>query len=197
MKVIGLAFCLSLAASGAGAADYADPDWPCLQPRVETLSAGLMWPNPVTPMPLPASATELVSVLSLRRVDMTQADTAIQAFLASQPSVDAQLIGNIFMGVFDTLSKDRHRLITGIVKYSQGQTDLATHIDAARTEIETLMATPAPDFDKVDKLEEQIDWDERIYKDRTKSLTYVCETPVLLEKRLYALAQLLIKYVPQ
>ena len=51
------------------------------------------------------------------------------------------------------------------------------------------------DFDTVDKLEEQLDWDERIYRDRAKSLTYVCETPVLLEKRLFALAQILQKFV--
>ena len=36
-----------------------------------------------------------------------------------------------------------------------------------------------------------MDWDERIHTDRQRSLTYVCETPVLLEKRLYAIAQLL------
>ena len=55
-----------------------------------------------------------------------------------------------------------------------------------------LMAAEKPDFDKVDALEAQADWDERIYTDRAKSLTYVCETPVLLEKRIYAIAQMLL-----
>ena len=36
------------------------------------------------------------------------------------------------------------------------------------------------------------DLQERIFDDRAKSLTYVCETPILLEKRAYALAQLLL-----
>ena len=59
------------------------------------------------------------------------------------------------------------------------------------------MAAEAPDFDRVDQLEEQIDWDERIYHDRARSLTYVCETPVLLEKRAYAIAQILLKTLPK
>ena len=53
------------------------------------------------------------------------------------------------------------------------------------------MKKAEPDFDRVDALEVQLDWDERIYADRQQSLTYVCETPVLLERRLYAIAQLL------
>ena len=57
--------------------------------------------------------------------------------------------------------------------------------------MDSLMQGTDPDYDRVDALEEQVDWDERIYTDRQRSLTYVCETPVLLEQRLYAISKLL------
>jgi hypothetical protein len=57
------------------------------------------------------------------------------------------------------------------------------------------MASEAPDYDRVDALEEQLDWQQRIYRDRAQALTYVCETPVLLEKRTFALAQALARHL--
>lgn len=53
------------------------------------------------------------------------------------------------------------------------------------------MAQAEPDYDRVDALEEQVDWDQRIFTDRQKTITYLCETPTLLEKRLYAISQML------
>jgi hypothetical protein len=46
-----------------------------------------------------------------------------------------------------------------------------------------------PDFDAIDKQEEQLDWDTRIFQDRQQALSYVCETPVILEQRVFALAR--------
>ena len=39
------------------------------------------------------------------------------------------------------------------------------------------------------ELEQQRLWDIRIYEDRERSLTYICEQPVLLEQRVFALAR--------
>ena len=39
------------------------------------------------------------------------------------------------------------------------------------------------------KVEEKLLWDTRIFDEREQSLTYVCESPVLLEQRLFALAR--------
>ncbi|MEM6933245.1 MAG: hypothetical protein AAF526_06590, partial [Pseudomonadota bacterium] len=50
------------------------------------------------------------------------------------------------------------------------------------------------DYDALDALEEREDkmiWDTRIYQERNKSLIYVCESPVILEKRVFALARMI------
>ncbi|MDP3959081.1 MAG: hypothetical protein Q8Q26_03240 [Pseudorhodobacter sp.] len=201
MKAVQLGLCLALIAVqmpvAASAADFSDPNWPCIQRKVETLSPGLMWPDSISAAPLDPSARDLVAALALRRVGLDAAEERIRAFSESPPGADAQVLGNVFLGVFDKLNSDRRRLIDGIARYAHSQTALAARIDSARTEVETQMAATAPDFDRIDLLEEQIDWDERIYQDRARALSYVCETPVLLEKRAYAIAQLLLKYVPQ
>ncbi|WP_026621712.1 hypothetical protein M728_001724 [Ensifer sp. WSM1721] len=193
---LGLALCLTQALGTAGAVDFSDPDWPCIQRKVEKLSASLMWPAPVTRTPLPPAANDLVEVLSLRRVSLEEAGALIQTFVEKTAPVDDRLLGNIFYGVFENLSGNRQRLIAGIARYSRSQIALAARIDEARVEMAKLTGEAKPDFDRIDKLEEQIDWDERIYRDRSQALTYVCETPVILEKRAYAIAQLLLKHMP-
>ncbi|MCM2398173.1 hypothetical protein NBH19_19055 [Rhizobium sp. S95] len=196
MKIARLALFLALVPAATGAADFSDPDWPCIQRKVENLSPGLMWPTPVTRTPLPPEAADLASLLALRRVNLEEAEMQVRAFLEKTPAADVQLLGNIFYDAFDKLAEDRHRLISGIARYSRNQIALSKKIDNSRTEMAKLTSEKSQDFDRIDKLEEQIDWDERIYKDRSQALTYVCETPVIIEKRAYAIAQLLLKQVP-
>ncbi len=196
MKAMHLGFLLALFPGLVAAADFSDPDWPCIQRKVENLSPGLMWPHPVTRTSLTPEAEELAAVLALRRVSLEEAETHIRTFLEQQ-AADAQLLGNVFHAVFDRLSADRLRLIGGIARYSHSQIALSQKIEAERSEMAKLTAEKTPDFDRIDKLEEEMDWNERIFLDRSRALTYVCETPVLLEKRAYAVAQLLLKHLPQ
>uniref|UniRef100_A0A2A3JU97 Uncharacterized protein n=1 Tax=Alloyangia mangrovi TaxID=1779329 RepID=A0A2A3JU97_9RHOB len=185
---------LSLAAAPALAADFADPSWPCVQRKVETLSPGLMWPEPL-PDAKPEGTTgaavkELAELLSLRRVDLETARTELAAFTRSEGDA-MPLMAAVFSGVFDRLSHRRTRILKGIGKFSHGQIELSEKIDAARAEMDAQMALEAPDYDRVDALEEQIDWDQRIFTDRQHTIRYLCETPQLLEQRLYAIAQML------
>lgn len=190
---------LALAAP-AQAADFADPTWPCLQRKVANLSIGLMWPHPVEPVEMAPDMTRDVKVLAenmaLRRVPIETVQALVTDFVATHDA-DTALLGTVFEQVFTPLAKRRGQVIQGIEKFSLSQIAMTERIDQARADMDQLMAADAPDFDKVDQLEEQIDWDQRIYTDRQKSLTYVCETPVLLEKRLFAIAQMLMAAVDE
>ncbi|WP_331376337.1 hypothetical protein [Sinorhizobium chiapasense] len=192
----GLALCLTQAPGFADAADFSDPDWPCIQRKVENLSASLMWPESIAPVALAPAATELVEVVALRRVTLEEAEAHVRAFVEKNAPVDGQLLGNIFLAVFDKIADTREKLIAGIARYSRSQIALSSRIDGGRVEMAKLTREKDPDFDRIDRLEEQIDWDERIYRERAQALTYVCETPVLLEKRAYAIAQILLRQMP-
>lgn len=184
------------------AATFDDPTWPCQQRKVEALSLGLMWPGAGAVESesgagtgLPPEARDLAGRLELRRTSLEEADQLVAAFTESHPGATAELMEAVFTDIFERLGKRRSKIIAGIGRYSTKQIELAKKIDATRAEMDEIMARDDPDFDRVDQLEEQLDWDERVYHDRARSLTYVCETPVLIEKRLYALAQILLKHV--
>lgn len=197
MKINILAMALLMAPGLALGAESTDPDWPCVQRKVESLSLGLMWPLPVTKAELSPDAKSLAGKLALRRVSLDDAQALITAYVADHPGTTADDLGNIFTAVFDKIGKDRKRVIGGIASYAHSQVALAERINTARSEAETLSDAATPDFDRIDLIEEQVAWDERIYTDRERSLTYVCETPVLLEKRLYAIAQMLQAALPK
>ena len=197
-RIIPLPMTLLLAALAlpAGAADFADPTWPCIQRKVETLSLGLMWPAPVEAGALPddpalrAEIEELAGYLSLRRVEVADLEPRIKAFAEAHDG-DSVLLGHVFARTFDALTKRRSRIIGGIGDFSLSQIALAEKIDAARAEMDALMEKEAPDYDRIDALEEQLDWDQLIYTDRQRSIQYLCETPTLLERRLFGIAQML------
>ena len=197
MKILcnlSMALALSVATTQALAADFSDPTWPCIQRKVERLSLGLMWPEPAEAITLSdtqkPAVKELAAALSLQRVDMEYAGQLVADF-AQAHGTQRDLMQAVFSEVFDTISKRRTRIINGIGNVSTGQIALAERIDATRSEMDRLMDADAPDYDAVDALEEQLDWDDRIYRERQQSVTYLCESPVLLEKRLFALASLL------
>jgi len=104
----------------------------------------------------------------------------------------------LFRTVFERINEERSSIIAGIGRYAQKQTALSERIDTQRDEIVTLDGNPDKTNDEWDKLEEMQDilvWDERIYKERAQSLTYVCETPVLLEKRAFSLARKMAEHL--
>ncbi|WP_299671983.1 hypothetical protein [uncultured Roseobacter sp.] len=189
-------------ALSAQAADYSDPTWPCVQRKVETLSLGLMWPHPLDPEAAPisdamkADVIELAGYLSLRRVELESLQPRVAAFAETYDG-DPEALGLVFSEVFDTLSKRRSRIMTGIEDFSLGQIALADKIDSLRMEMDTIMSTDEPDFDKVDMLEERLDWDQVIYTDRQRNIAYLCETPTLLERRLFSIAQMLNQSVQE
>ena len=44
-------------------------------------------------------------------------------------------------------------------------------------------------IERIDDLANQLEWDIRVYEDEKKTLSYVCEVPQLIERRLFALSR--------
>ncbi len=196
LKSVACAAIVCVVGAESQAATFSDPTWPCIQRKVETLSLALMWPHPVEPDAVVADSdlqrdiNDLADALALRRIMLETLQPNVEAF-AKKHGADTETFGLVFQRVFHALSKRRTRIIKGIGDFSASQIALAEQIDASRSEMDVLMASDAPDYDKIDKVEERIDWDQIIYTDRQRSITYLCETPQLIEKRLFAIAKLL------
>lgn len=180
---------LVVLAGAAGAQE--DPSWPCIQRKQPHLSVGQLWHGPpaddaVTTLARRADIAALALVLEQRRLSLEEAEAQIAAF-ASQ--ADAAELTALFLATFDRIDAYRSQIITGIARYAEKQIALTAQIEARRVEMARLEAEAEPDFDKIDAEEEMLDWDTRIFTDRQQQLTYVCETPVLLEQRAFALAK--------
>lgn len=182
----------ALLASPTVARDFSDPSWPCIQRKVERLSYGVVWPEVIEEeAQLSDAANTLAQKLALRRVTLEEATKLVADYTATNPAQESY--GQVFLQAFTRMDRDRTRLVRGIERFSLAQVALSKRIEGLRAEMETQMAEAEPNYDKVDALEEQLDWDVRIFKDRQSVLTYVCESPVLLEKRIFAIGKLLME----
>jgi uncharacterized membrane-anchored protein YhcB (DUF1043 family) len=180
----------------ATAATGEDSDWPCAQRLVPEIAPGMIWAGPplaaVDREPNPA-IDELASELAARRVPLEQAQTQVEDFaktLADEQK-DEQLT-RLFARTLEIINRDRSSIIQGIRKYARGQRTLAETISEKNERVSEL---PKDQVVERDALVAERDWDIRIYDDRAKSLTYLCEQPVVLEQRAFALARTIAAHV--
>ena len=192
---------LSVAVSASGKpawADAANADWPCIQRKVPALSAGMMWGGPpmgegIADWRGDPRISRLVERYSVRRTSIEEAIRDIETFaagLSDGEKVDKLTL--VFTGLLEKANAERQDILDGIERFTRKQRKLADNILVKRQELEKVLLIANPtdaDEEKRRSLEEQLNWQTRIHEDRERSLTYVCEIPVLLEQRLFALAR--------
>jgi len=186
--------CGALAAASAEAqrASRDQGDWPCRQVKVPTLSAETVWPGS-----LPANAgawrddpalSALVAGVAARRTALDAAEKSITDYAATLGDKRREKLALLFAGVFETLDAERHEVIAGLDRYGRRQKEAAEKL---RDETQTLRNTQdkAGDPAALQQLSDALQWDLRIFEERGKAVSYVCETPALIEQRLGALAR--------
>ena len=177
------------------AAQNNDPDWPCIQRLQPRLSLGQAWTGPTPPdgAAIPAETAALAERLVQRRMTMDEAETEIAAFAAT---TDAEGLALLMQAVFHRIDTQRATIIQGISRYGHAQVALAAQVETRRRRMAELEAADSPDFDAIDAEERALDIDMRVFTDRQHSLTYVCESPVILEQRLFALGRAIAAQLP-
>ena len=176
------------------AADPRFPDWPCVQIKVPQLSVAAVWAGP--PIDDAASAweqdpavRELVARLAARRTPLDEAQKAISDFMTGNADERQQKATLLFAGLFTTLDRERSAVMNGIERFSRQQKEFVAKIRAETTELRNLQDAADHDAVKTDELASRVEWDTRIFEERKKTISYVCEVPVLIEQRLFALAR--------
>jgi hypothetical protein len=177
--------------SGAQAA--AEGDWPCIQRKVGELTAAQMWDGPE---PGTASAwrddpalAALATELAQRRLPLDEAASRIEGFAAEAGRDRAPKLTALFARVLERINAERGRLVAGIERYARKQRELAERVRATGAAMAAKRAQPSGNGAGLPELEERLRWDTRIYDERQAALAYVCESPVLLEQRAFALAR--------
>lgn len=195
---------LVLAAGSAGfaslahaAVDPKNPDWPCVQKKVENLSPTAIWDGPAidehknwfSAEKIPALVTKLAS----RRVPLEKATAAIDEFAKSLPEADrdAQLT-KLFAGLFDTVNTQRRSIIGGIEKYQRSQKARAEELEQQGVNLANLKGDIVVDDTAAvpeSEEEQKLYWAGRIFQERQGNIPIACELPAVLEERLFELTR--------
>lgn len=181
-----------LAQPGAG---HPNPDWPCRQILVGRLSVAAVWSGPSiegiawrNEEPI----ADIVAKLAARRTPVEDAERTIEDFARSQGAGKTKKLIAVFAGLFETLNDERTQVIEGLLRFGAKQKELA---DKIRAENALAREGPGkkPDTSEQDAktVAQDLEWDLRVFDERRQSLTYVCETPTLIEQRLFALAKVI------
>jgi hypothetical protein len=194
ISLIAILVC-TLPAQRTAVARY-NPDWPCQQIKVPTISLPAVWSGPSidglssqwTSNP---DVAGLVAKLAARRTPLEEAQRLIDVFGDKAGKDKREWLLLAFAGVFDELNHQRDEVMSGLVRYSHRQAEFADSIRTENHDFLDLRDRPDSDPAKIKELSDKLDWDMRIYDDRQRSIGFACEVPTLIEQRLFAIARMI------
>lgn len=194
LTLLGLALLAALP-SGAGAATSSDPDWPCIQRLVPRISPAQIWSGP-EPKPEmwqgDLEVSRLAAKLAARRTPLEETEKLVEDFAEAQaPDAVNRKLTALFGRTLQVINRDRASIIAGIKRFAKRQRQLAERIRETRATLQDADSAATQD----DELRETLAWDLRIFDEREKSMTYLCEQPVLLEQRAFALGRTIYFFV--
>jgi len=177
-------------------ADSPERNWPCHQILVGRLSLAAVWSGPSIEglaWRNDQAVADIVARLAARRTPLDDAERAIEDFAQSQGASKTKKLDSVFAGLFETLNDERTQVIEGLLRFGAKQKELAGKIRAenALPREEPGKAPPNASRQDVEAGARDLEWDLRVFDERRQSLTYVCETPALIEQRLFALARVI------
>jgi hypothetical protein len=188
----------ALAQGAAGAAGgKTDPDWPCIQRKVPSLSASQMWDGPdvsrLADWNDDPQIKTLIPLLVSRRTPTEDIGKLIDGYAAgvAKDQRDDKL-ALLFAGTLDAINRDRAVVMAGIERFEKRQRELAKQIedqDRALSDLRKAARADASLQTKVNDADEKIKWDVRVFTERQSSITYACEVPQMIEQRAFDVAR--------
>jgi hypothetical protein len=198
LRLVALAVTLEAVSAVAAEpkSDSPELNWPCRQILVGRLSLAAVWSGPTIEglaWRNDQAVADLVARLAARRTPLEDAERAIEDFAKAQGASKSKKLIAVFAGLFETLNDERTQVIDGLLRFGAKQSELAAKIRAENALPPDQAARRLPDTAKqdADTVARDLEWDLRVFDERHQSLIYVCETPTLIEQRLFALARVI------
>lgn len=191
---------LAMLAAAPMAWPVATPNWPCVQRKVPEISLAAIWTGPQLES---ASAkwrddlaiADLVQRLAARRTSEEEAAAAVAGFAAASGNGRGMRLLKLMSGLLETVNAERSEVIAGLERFGDGQKQLAELLRRENSELAKLRETANADPARIGERTERLTWNLRIFDERQKSLSSVCEVPVLLEQRLFSLSRMIQKAI--
>jgi hypothetical protein len=188
----------SVVAISAGCSQFAFaldpryPDWPCQQLKVPGISIASVWTGPSIEIgddtqPTDAQQSELISRLAARRTPIEDARKLVADYIVGTSAEKQQKATTLFAALYSRLNTQRDEVMNGIERFSRKQKAMAVDIRDKAQKLRDLQDQSTADQAQTEDLASRLAWQTRIFEDRRKSTSYVCDVPVLIEKRLFDL----------
>ncbi|WP_099867522.1 hypothetical protein [Pararhizobium haloflavum] len=189
-SLVAMAGVFGPAASGpAHAASSENPDWPCIQRLVPRISSAQVWAGPeLKPEDWlrDQDVREVATQIAARRLSVEEASDLIAEFAEAQPEAERNAkLTALFGRTLEIINGDRGSLIAGIGRFAESQRQRAERIRSARVAAQSEAGAQSD----TQSLPQNLAMDIRIYQERRQALTYLCEQPVLLDQRAFALGR--------
>jgi hypothetical protein len=192
------------AREAAPAQDPANPDWPCIQHKVPTLTSVQIWDGPpvddLKGWENDERIAELTTYLESRRIPLEDAEKAIKEYAESLPAAerDEKLTG-LFASVLKKINSDRRFVIGKVEEFQRRQVARAKQLEREGQKLaEMNQAIPiegqviaAQEAANLTPEQTQYHWNARIFAERQQNLTMACEIPVLIEQRVFEIGRLI------
>ncbi len=187
----GVLAAASFSAGAMGQVPGQNPDWPCAQRLVETLSPGSYWTGPITTDPNwrndPAVFTLVTDIVDRDTPD-DEGLRKLEAYAdAVPPDQRAAKLPALFGAIVDQTNDQRGPLIQRLEQLGRRQRGMGNTIATISTKVD---ATPASDAHH-DELVGERDFDVRAFQETQHTMRYACEAPPAMERRLGAYARAL------
>jgi hypothetical protein len=172
------------------------PDWPCQQLKVPEISIASVWNGPEIDSidaikPTDPKEIELVARLAARRTPMDDAKKLIADFIVGSKDERLQKAKTLFAGLYATLNAQRDEVMNGIERFSRKQKEMAANVRDEAQKLRAMQDKGGGDQAQNEELANRLAWQTRIFEDRQKATSYVCDVPVQLEKRLFDLSSVI------
>jgi hypothetical protein len=176
----------------AFALDPRYPDWPCQQLKVPGVAIASVWSGPSIEIgdgakPTDAKQAELASRLVARRTPIEEARKLIADYVVGTSAEKQEKATTLFAALYSTLNAQRDEVMNGIERFSRKQKAAADDIREQAQKLREMQDKSTADQTQTEDLASRLAWQTRIFEDRRKSTAYVCDVPVLIEKRLFDL----------
>lgn len=184
---------VAVAANGAPPGPR-DPDWPCQQIKVPSLSLASVWAGPgldlrKTDWQRDQSVSDLVEAISQRRMPLQQAQDKIRDFAQQSGAQRQERLLALMGGLFNVLDAQRAAVIAGLDRLGARQKQLAANIRSDNEKLQKMLADSAADAGDVNQMTQRIAWEAEVLQDRRQAVSYACDVPAKIEQRLFALAR--------
>jgi hypothetical protein len=180
----------------AFALDPRYPDWPCQQLKVPEISIASVWNGPPidaidTTKPADPKQAELVARVAARRTPIEDARKLIADYLTEAGAEKQEKATRLFAALYSTLNGQRDEVMSGIERFSRKQKSMAEEIRAKAQKMREVQDQQKDNTDPTQssELASELSWQTRIFEDRRRSTSYICDVPVLIEKRLFDLGR--------